>query len=167
MTELKQGDKVKVSYEAEFFADLGEMIQLKVGETYLYAPKGATIEAIRPEVKEPTAFGALVEVDGVKYVRAASDTYRWRGNDEWESWEDLERMGDVKVLFDPDAPVAPAPEAHPALRDEEGDVWHWQETGDEGPGYYTTVTEDGVTDVFYKPNRQAVDDSYGPVTVVA
>lgn len=166
MPDIKQGDKVKVTYEAEFFADLGEMVQLKVGETYLYAPKGATIEAIRPEVKEPTAFGALVEVGVLRATRSDDSVDAWYGNDEdWYSWAELQEKGEIKIMFDPDKPPV-VEEAHPALKDADGDVWHWEVAGENGPGYYYYLKDDGLTETWYEPSREAVAASHGPVQEV-
>ena len=59
----------------------------------------------RAPVEEPTGWGAVVEVDGVKYSRipneGAPDTEPWvRGSGYWYAWEELIEKGAPKVLFE-------------------------------------------------------------------
>ena len=59
----------------------------------------------RAPVEEPTGWGAIVEVDGVKYSRipdeGAPDTAPWvREAGYWYAWEDLTSLGTPKVLFE-------------------------------------------------------------------
>lgn len=59
----------------------------------------------RAPVEEPTGWGAVVEVDGVKYSRipneGAPDTAPWvRGSGYWYAWEELIEKGATKILFE-------------------------------------------------------------------
>ena len=59
----------------------------------------------RAPVEEPTGWGAVVEVDGVKYSRipdeGAPDTVPWvKGAGNWYGWEELTSRGVPKVLFE-------------------------------------------------------------------
>ena len=59
----------------------------------------------RAPVEEPTGWGAIVGVDGVKYSRipdeGAPDTVPWvREAGYWYAWEDLTSLGVPKVLFE-------------------------------------------------------------------
>ena len=59
----------------------------------------------RAPIEEPTGWGAIVEVDGVKYSRVP---YESGGDDEpwvreagsWHAWEELTSDGPIKVLFE-------------------------------------------------------------------
>lgn len=174
MTELQRGDRVKVTFEGVYAEPSnvvigGHFILTDERPVHVSGHEAVTIEVIKPEVKEPQAFGALVEVDGVKYTRADEDTYRWRGNDgSWEDWDTLKSKGEITVLFDPDERPQAATDPHPALRDEEDDIWRWAEIGREGPGYYCVPKRwDDAEEPLYKASREAVNAAYGPVTEVA
>ena len=58
----------------------------------------------RAPVEEPTGWGAIVEVDGVKYSRIPDDTQDevpWVAREgAWYDWEDLTSLGTPKVLFE-------------------------------------------------------------------
>ena len=59
----------------------------------------------RAPVEEPTGWGAVVEVDGVKYSRipdeGAPDTAPWvKGAGYWYAWEELIEEGAPKILFE-------------------------------------------------------------------
>ena len=58
----------------------------------------------RAPVEEPTGWGAIVEVDGVKYSRIPDDTQDevpWVARDgAWYDWEYLTSRGVPKVLFE-------------------------------------------------------------------
>ena len=58
----------------------------------------------RAPVEEPTGWGAIVEVDGVKYSRIPDDTrdeVPWVAREgAWYDWEDLTSRGVPKVLFE-------------------------------------------------------------------
>ena len=59
----------------------------------------------RAPVEEPTGWGAIVEVDGVKYSRIPSvgvrDTEPWvREAGSWHTWEELIEESAPKVLFE-------------------------------------------------------------------
>ena len=58
----------------------------------------------RAPVEEPTGWGAIVEVDGVKYSRIPDDTQDevpWVAREgAWYDWEDLTSRGVPKVLFE-------------------------------------------------------------------
>ena len=59
----------------------------------------------RAPVEEPTGWGAIVEVDGVKYSRipdeGVPDTAPWvRGAGYWYAWEELIEEGAPKILFE-------------------------------------------------------------------
>ena len=59
----------------------------------------------RAPVEQPTGWGAIVEVDGVKYSRipdeGATDTAPWvREAGYWYAWEELIAEGAPKVLFE-------------------------------------------------------------------
>ena len=59
----------------------------------------------RAPVEEPTGWGAVVEVAGVKYSRipdeGVPDTAPWvRGAGYWYTWEELIEEGAPKVLFE-------------------------------------------------------------------
>ena len=59
----------------------------------------------RAPVEEPTGWGAVVEVAGVKYSRipdeGVPDTAPWvRGAGYWYAWEDLIEEGAPKILFE-------------------------------------------------------------------
>ena len=58
----------------------------------------------RAPVEEPTGWGAIVEVDGVKYSRIPEDPqydYPWiRQLEQWYDWEDLTSLGTPNVLFE-------------------------------------------------------------------
>ena len=59
----------------------------------------------RAPVEEPTGWGAVVEVDGVKYSRvpyeSGGDNEPWiREAGSWLSWEGLTSLGTPKVLFE-------------------------------------------------------------------
>lgn len=58
----------------------------------------------RAPVEEPTGWGAIVEVDGVKYSRIPDDTQDevpWVARaGAWYDWEDLTSLGTPKVLFE-------------------------------------------------------------------
>ena len=58
----------------------------------------------RAPVEEPTGWGAVVEVDGVKYSRIPDDTQdatTWvSGVGSWRIWEKLIEEGAPKVLFE-------------------------------------------------------------------
>lgn len=53
-----------------------------------------------PQPDEPTAFGACVEVAGVKYVRCDDDDLKWKSSDGagWWGWSDLCDKGHVTVI---------------------------------------------------------------------
>lgn len=58
----------------------------------------------RAPVEEPTGWGAIVEVDGVKYTRVPDDPqdgYQWAArSDDWYDWDDLTSLGTPNVLFE-------------------------------------------------------------------
>lgn len=59
----------------------------------------------RAPVEEPTGWGAIVEVDGVKYSRipdeGAQDTALWvKEARYWYAWEELIEEGAPKILFE-------------------------------------------------------------------
>ena len=59
----------------------------------------------RAPIEQPTGWGAIVEVDGVKYSRipdeGATDTAPWvREAGYWYAWEELIEEGAPKVLFE-------------------------------------------------------------------
>ena len=58
----------------------------------------------RAPVEEPTGWGAIVEVDGVKYSRVPyepQDANTWvSGVGSWSTWEDLIEEGAPKILFE-------------------------------------------------------------------
>ena len=58
----------------------------------------------RAPVEEPTGWGAIVEVDGVKYSRIPDDTQDevpWVARaGEWRTWEELIEEGAPKILFE-------------------------------------------------------------------
>lgn len=57
----------------------------------------------RAPVQEPTGWGAIVEVGGVKYSRVPyfEDPEPWINiPGEWNSWEELTSAGRVEVLFE-------------------------------------------------------------------
>lgn len=58
----------------------------------------------RAPVAEPTGWGAVVEVGGVRYSRVPydpQDADTWvSGGGSWDTWEDLTSAGPVKVLFE-------------------------------------------------------------------
>lgn len=166
MTEPKRGDRVRVTYEAIYENAAGEGAHwLSAGDRAPLVPPGATIEVIKPEVEEPTAFGGVVEVDGNHWVRADDDSEPWRDQDgDWASWAELKRRGNITVLFDPDKAVADGIDAtlHPDVRDDEGDLWKWV-TGPLGPGYYLGGS---MTTTYFKSSRTALEDEFGPLTEV-
>lgn len=53
-----------------------------------------------PQPEEPTAFGACVEVAGVKYVLCDDDELKWKSSDGggWWGWSDLCDKGHVTVV---------------------------------------------------------------------
>lgn len=53
-----------------------------------------------PQPDEPTAFGACIEVGGVKYVRCDNDHLEWKGVEDfgWWGWESLCDAGHVTVI---------------------------------------------------------------------
>lgn len=142
MTELIEGQRVRVTYEAILGrrADDGvHYVTFKdaVGD-YRTGPvpdTGITVIAdADPQPAEPEAFGSLVEVDGTRYTRTDDDCEPWRGDYEqggYYSWEDITRRGPVKVLFDPDAAEVKAnPDALPAtVVDGERDTWYLKANG--------------------------------------
>ena len=58
----------------------------------------------RAPVEEPTGWGAIVEVDGVKYSRIPEDPQDdepWvREAGYWRTWEELIEEGAPKILFE-------------------------------------------------------------------
>ena len=59
----------------------------------------------RAPVEQPTGWGAIVEVDGVKYSRVpyenGSDDVPWvREAGSWYAWEELIEKGAPKILFE-------------------------------------------------------------------
>ena len=58
----------------------------------------------RAPVEEPTGWGAIVEVDGVKYSRVPDDPQDevpWVAREgSWYYWTDLTSLGPIKVLFE-------------------------------------------------------------------
>lgn len=137
MPEFVKGQRVHVSYEAEYsHQDSGDgWHHVQAGQYWPLVPPEATIEAIDPpQPEEPKAFGALVEVDGQRYTRADDDDEPWRGAAPqygWHSWYDLAEKGPVKVLFDPDVQDdGPDPKALPeTLVDGAGDTWYLKDNG--------------------------------------
>lgn len=171
MTELKTGDRVRVTFEAEYVAPSVTVAGGKFfyGDNsrgiHISGHEGVSFEVVKPEVKEPKGFGALVEVGGLRATRSDDGAVPWWGNNEdWHSWEDLQRLGDITVIFDPDNPPnqdkEPAPEAHPNLRDCEGDLWGWLD-GPKGVGYYL---DGNAASFHYKASRENLAEAYGPLT---
>ena len=58
----------------------------------------------RAPVEEPTGWGAIVEVDGVKYSRVPDDPQDevpWVAREgSWYDWADLTSLGTPKILFE-------------------------------------------------------------------
>ena len=115
--DLRQGDKFVLwepyecgIYEGTFVnAESTEEVTVKDASGYeqcLYPgpePRWYLVE--RAPVEEPTGWGAVVEVDGVKYSRipdeGAPDTVPWvKGAGYWCAWEELIEEGAPKILFE-------------------------------------------------------------------
>lgn len=75
-----------------------------------------------PQPPEPTAFGACVEVAGVKYVRCDDDELEWKGIEVfgWWRWSELCDKGQVTVI-NPD-PFANTEPREPRVWDRWEDV---------------------------------------------
>lgn len=176
MTELKHGDRVRVTFEGVFeSAGLGGAVRVGFvdndGDERSGNVPGSSIEVIKPEPPAQPALAGIVEVGGKKYVRILdnqeADAYRGMGIwGDFYSWVDLQAKGEITVLFDPDNPTnqdkEPGPVAHPSLRDSEGDRFEWVH-GDMGPGYYL---EGNPASSYHYRSREALDRVYGPLTEI-
>lgn len=147
MTELKRGDRVKVSFEATYVEPSNALNRgdhflrgADGGGIHLSAHPDVTIEVIKPEPPAQPAVAGIVEVGGQKYVRldAPRDPKPYRSMDIWGdffSWAELQEKGEITILFDPDAPQGAKVDPHPDVKDSEGDIWRWKD-GPQGEGYY-------------------------------
>lgn len=78
----------------------GVWVQSSDGFEMSVEPDQAFTVLAEPQPEEPTAFGACVEVAGVKYVRCDDDHLEWKGADcnGWWGWSDLCDKGHVTVV---------------------------------------------------------------------
>ena len=109
--DLRPGDKfilrepeIEVIYEGIADRIVGDEL-LCQGSLGLSIYEGQTWYLVeRAPVEEPTGWGAVVEVNGVKYSRVpdyGGDSTPWiRTAGEWFAWEDLTSRGVPKVLFE-------------------------------------------------------------------
>lgn len=171
MADLKKGDRARVTYEGVYSHSgsvSGHYLEPSdESECWPFVPDGATIEVIKPEgPEEPKAPGSVVEVRARRVCRVDGDHLPWKVagggslDGEWYfSWTDLLALGEVKVLFDPDAPAVNS-DAHPPVRDQDNDLWAWLDEGPSGPGYYM----DGRSNGLYRPTKERLDEAFGPLT---
>lgn len=92
-------------------------------ELWMCVDKDLKVTVLKdPQPEEPTAFGACVEVAGVKYVRCDDDELEWKSSagDGWWGWIDLCDKGHVTVV-NPD-PFASAEPREPRVWDRWEDV---------------------------------------------
>lgn len=90
----------KREHELEYLAEGGKIADV---EGVLNGQRWYLLE--RAPVEEPTGWGAIVEVDGVKYSRvpdAPQDEYPWIRSEGGAGykWEELTSPGTPKVLFE-------------------------------------------------------------------
>ena len=138
MPEFVRGQRVRVSYEAEYRAPFSDgRLQVEHSGGYGIVPSDATVEAVAPpQPNEPKAPGSVVEVRERRLARVDDDDTPWKVaggpglNGDWYfAWSDLTDMGPVKVLFDPDQ-VEATEEALPAtVVDDQGDTWYLKANG--------------------------------------
>lgn len=167
MPEFVKGQRVRVSYEAEYRAPFSDgRLQVEHSGGYGIVPSDATVEAVAPpQPEEPKAPGSVVEVRERRLARVDDDDIPWKVaggpslNGDWYfAWSDLTDMGPVKVLFDPDSPVETATtDPHPPVTDSDGDTWRWLPDGEEGAGYYLHGRSVGL----YRPSRDKVLEDFG------
>ena len=107
--DLRPGDKFVMREEGSFFE--GTVERVGPGSVYL---RGVTWSLSvfdkqrwylveRAPVEEPTGWGAIVEVDGVKYSRVPyepQDANTWVGGVGSCDWEELIEKGAPKILFE-------------------------------------------------------------------
>ena len=91
----------KRGYELEYLPEAGKMAD----EEGVFSTGQRWYLVERAPVEEPTGWGAVVEVAGVKYSRipdeGVPDTAPWvRGAGYWYAWEELIAEGAPKVLFE-------------------------------------------------------------------
>ena len=90
----------KRGYELEYLPEAGKMAD----EEGVFSTGQRWYLVERAPVEEPTGWGAIVEVDGVKYSRIPDDTQDevpWVAREgAWYDWEDLTSRGVPKVLFE-------------------------------------------------------------------
>ena len=91
----------KRGYELEYLPEAGKMAD----EEGVFPTGQRWYLVERAPVEQPTGWGAIVEVDGVKYSRIPSvgvrDTEPWvREAGSWRTWEELIEEGAPKILFE-------------------------------------------------------------------
>lgn len=95
-------------------ADCGRVSFVPESRTPWHVKRDQVVTVLRePQPEEPLAFGACVEVAGVKYVRCDNDHLEWKGaeNVGWWGWGSLCDKGHVTVVnADPFATVQAEPE---------------------------------------------------------
>lgn len=99
-------------------ADCGRVSFVPESRTPWHVKRDQTVTVLKePQPDEPTAFGACVEVVGVKYVRAGSDAWPWTADETPHEiacacdWRCLTKQGHVRVINpDPFANVQAEPE---------------------------------------------------------
>ena len=108
--DLLPGDKFVMWEEGSFFEGTVE----RVGPGSVYRREFGRLSVFdkqrwylveRAPVEEPTGWGAIVEVDGVKYSRVPyekpQDALTWvSGVGAWYAWEELIEEGAPKILFE-------------------------------------------------------------------
>ena len=109
--DLRLGDKFvmleddEICYEGAFDRIEGDTVYRQGGDwplTVYNHQRWYLVE--RAPVQEPTGWGAIVEVNGVKHSRVPDgmkDPAVWiRQAGSWHSWDGLTSLGPVKVLFE-------------------------------------------------------------------
>lgn len=79
---------------------VGVWVQSSDGFEMSVEPDQAITVLAEPQPDEPLAFGACVEVAGVKYVRCDNDHLGWKGIEDfgWWGWDSLCDAGHVTVV---------------------------------------------------------------------
>lgn len=79
---------------------VGVWFQSSDGFEMSVEPNQAITVLSEPQPDEPTAFGACVEVAGVKYVRCDDDELKWKPSEgeRWRRWSGLCDEGHVTVI---------------------------------------------------------------------
>lgn len=108
--DVKPGMKVEFTHEGWTSSGIVDSVWTQGTQTWFYSqPNNArrylssnqevTVLA-EPQPEEPTAFGACVEVAGVKYVRCDDDELEWKSSDGdgWWGWIDFCNKGHVTVV---------------------------------------------------------------------